>query len=59
MAEKTADWERTHVDLPIYRHRNRGSLWLVDGKLLFLPGASLSDVVGLVKSVDDWQAGGC
>ena len=47
-----SDWERTPVDLPIYRHRNRGGLWLVDGKPLFLPGASLNDVVGLVKSID-------
>ena len=42
-----------HVELPTYRHRNRGGLWLVDGKPLFLPGASLSDVVGLVKSIDE------
>ena len=48
-----SDWERTHVELPIYRHRNRGNLWLVQGKPLFLPGASLTDVVGLLKSIDE------
>jgi hypothetical protein len=48
-----SDWERTHVELPIYRNRRRGGLWLVKGKLLFLPGASLNDLVALVQSVDE------
>jgi hypothetical protein len=51
MAETTSDWEQINVDPAVYRHRNRGSLWVVNQQLVYLPGASLSDLLALQKSI--------
>ena len=53
MAEKSTNWEKVHPDPLIFRHRNRGNLWLVNKQLLFVPGLSLSDLIALTKSIDD------
>ena len=53
MAERTSDWERVHTDPAVWRHRGRGSLWVVGHELLYVPSASLADIVALKKSVDD------
>ena len=51
MAERTSDWELVHAVPPVWRHRGRGSLWVVDRQLVYLPSASLSDLLALQKSV--------
>ena len=51
MAERVSDWERVNVEPPVWRHRGRGSLWVVGEQLVYLPGASLSDLLALKKSV--------
>jgi hypothetical protein len=53
MAERTSDWEQVNAEPPVYRHRGRGSLWVVGRELLYVPGATLSDVIALKKSVDE------
>ena len=53
MAERTSDWELVNAEPAVYRHRGRGSLWVVGQELLYVPGATLSDVIALKKSVDE------
>ena len=53
MAERTSDWERVNSEPPVWRHRGRGNLWVVGRELLYVPGASLGDIIGLRKSVDE------
>ena len=53
MAERTSDWEQVNTEPPVWRHRGRGSLWVVSGELLYVPSASLADIVALKKSVDE------
>jgi hypothetical protein len=51
MAEVTADWERVHPAPAVWRHRRRGSLWVIGEQLVYLPAASLSDLLALQKSI--------
>ena len=53
VAERTSDWEQVNSVPPVWRHRGRGSLWVVGEQLVYLPDASLSDVVALMKSVGE------
>ena len=54
MAERTSDWELVNAAAPaVYRHRGRGNLWVIDGELTYVPGATLADVIALVKSIDE------
>jgi hypothetical protein len=53
MAERTSDWELVNSEPAVYRHRGRGSLWVVGRELLYVPGATLTDVIALKKSVDE------
>ena len=53
MTEKSSNWEKVHQDPLIFRHRNRGSLFLVNKQLLFVPGLSLKDLVELTSSIAD------
>jgi hypothetical protein len=53
VAEKSTNWEKVHPDPLIFRHLNRGNLWLVNKQLLFVPGLSLSDLIALTKSTED------
>jgi hypothetical protein len=53
VAEKSTNWEQVHPDPLIFRHRNRGNLWLVNKQLFFVPGLSLNDLIALTKSIDD------
>ena len=48
-----SDWEPVNADPLIFRNRNRGGLWLVDGKLQNIPGVSLGDLIALQKSIDE------
>ena len=51
--ERTSDWELVNSEPSVWRHRGRGSLWVVGHELLYVPGASLGDIIGLRKSVDE------
>ena len=53
MAERTSDWEQVNTEPPVWRHRGRGSLWVVGHELLYVPSASLGDIIALKKSVDE------
>ena len=53
MAERTSNWEPVNSEPAVYRHRGRGSLWVVGQQLVYLPSASLSDVIALMKSVGE------
>jgi hypothetical protein len=53
MAERTSDWEQVNAEPAVYRHRVRGSLWVVGHELLYVPGATLTDVIALRRSVDE------
>ena len=52
MAERTSDWELVNSEQPeVYRHRGRGNLWVIDGDLHYIPGASLSDLIAMKRSI--------
>ena len=51
MAERASDWEQVNTEPAVWRHRGRGSLWVVGHELLYVPGATLTDVIALKKSV--------
>jgi hypothetical protein len=53
MSERVEDWEKVHTDPSVWRHRGRGSLWVVGHELLYVPGATLTDIIALRKSVDE------
>ena len=54
MAERVDDWELVNpADPVVHRHRNRGSLWLVDGELNYVPAASLSELIAMKKCISE------
>lgn len=55
VSELVDDWELVHSDPDVYRHRRRGGLWVLktdQAQLVYLPGASLSDLLAMKKAIE-------